>query len=262
MLLAVDVGNSHTTVGVFAGEALRCELRLSTRRSWTRDEFAVALRQALQLAGLGFEALDDAVVACVVPPALGPLCDALERYANLHPLVIGPGVKTGMAIRYDHPQEVGADRIVTAVAAHARYGSPAKSDPTGLVVVDFGTATTFDVIAPGPEYLGGVIVPGIGISADALFERAAKLPRVEVVQPPSVIGRNTVAAIQSGLVYGYVGLVEGIIARIRDEVDWSVRVIATGGFGSTVATLSPAVDLVDETLVLDGLRMIHLRNRS
>jgi len=262
MLLAVDVGNSHTTIGVFAGPRLRCELRLSTRRNWTRDEFAVALRQALQLAGLGFEALDDAIVACVVPPALGPLRDALQRYAGLDPVVVGPGVRTGMPIRYDPPQDVGADRIVTAVAAHERYGNPQGQPPHGLVVVDFGTATTFDVISPQPEYMGGVIAPGIGISADALFTRAAKLPRVDATRPAKVVGRNTVTAIQSGLVNGYLGLVEGIIARIRAEVGWPIKVIATGGFASTLAAESPVVDAVDDTLALEGLRLIHGRTRG
>lgn len=262
MLLAVDVGNSHTTVGVFAGEQLRCELRLSTRRNWTRDEFAVALRQALQLAGLGFEALDDAIVACVVPPALAPLRLALERYANLQPLVVGPGVRTGMPIRYDPPQDVGADRIVTAVAAHTRHGQRMDEPSRGVIVVDFGTAITFDVVSPQPEYLGGVIAPGIGISADALFERAAKLPRVDAAKPPKVIGRNTVAAIQSGLVHGYVGLVEGLIARIRAEVDWPTTVVATGGFATTLARESAVVDVVDDTLALEGLRLIHARNRG
>ena len=262
MLLCVDVGNSHTTLGVFEGETLRCELRVSTRRGWTRDEFAASLRQALQLRDLDFAELTDAVVACVVPPALGPLCDALSRYAGLDPLIVGPGVKTGMPIRYDPPQDVGADRIVTAVAAHRRHAGVVEGKPTGIVVVDFGTATTFDVVSPTPEYLGGAISPGIGISADALFARAAKLPRVDTTRPPSVVGRNTVAAIQSGLLHGYVGLVEGLIARIKDEVGWPVRVVATGGFATTIADESSAIDVVDDALVLEGLRYIHERNRS
>lgn len=262
MLLCVDVGNSHTTLGVFEGTSLRCELRVSTRRGWTRDEIAAALAQALGLAGLGFGALTDAVVASVVPPALDPLCDALRQYAQLDPLVVGPGIKTGMPIRYDPPQDVGADRIVTAVAAHLRYArGDDDEDARGIVVVDFGTATTFDVVSPVPEYLGGAIAPGIGISADALFARAAKLPRVDTRRPPSVVGRNTVASIQSGLVLGYVGLVEGLIARIKDEVDWPVRVIATGGFATTIAAESDAIDVVDDALVLEGLRHIHARNR-
>ncbi len=262
MLLCVDVGNSHTTLGVFEAQTLRCELRVSTRRGWTRDEIAAALLQALQLAGLDFGQLTDAVVACVVPPALGPLCAALRNYAGLDPLVVGPGVKTGMPIRYDPPQDVGADRIVTAVAAHRRHGAKPGEPEMGIVVVDFGTATTFDVVSPTPEYLGGAISPGIGISADALFARAAKLPRVDTTRPPSVVGRNTVAAIQSGLVHGYVGLVEGLIQRIKDEVGWAVRVVATGGFATTIAAESTAIDVVDDALVLEGLRYIHQRNRN
>lgn len=262
VLLAVDVGNSHTTLGVFAGAELRCELRLSTRRGWTRDEIAVDLRQALILCDLSFADLDDAVVACVVPPALPALVEALQRYAGLDPLVVGPGVKTGMPIRYDPPQDVGADRIVTAVAAHERHGGRSEATRRGVIVVDFGTATTFDVVSPRPEYLGGVIAPGVGISADALFARAAKLPRVDAARPPSVIGRNTVTAIQSGLVYGYIGLVEGLIVRIRGELDWPVAVVATGGFAHLLAQESEAIDVVDDTLVLEGLRSIHARNRK
>ncbi len=258
MLLAVDVGNSHTTVGVFEGETLRCELRLATRRGWTRDELGVGLRQALGLADLDFPVLTEAIVACVVPPVLGPLHDALARYVGVDALVVGPGVRTGMPIRYDPPQDVGADRIVTAVAAHERHGRAGH----GIIVVDFGTATTFDVVTPKPEYLGGVIAPGIGIASDALFSRAAKLPRVDISRPERVVGRNTVAAIQSGLVYGYIGLVEGLIVRIREELTWPCRVVATGGFATTVADQSTAVDAVDDALVLEGLRLIHARNAS
>ncbi|MCA9652312.1 MAG: type III pantothenate kinase [Myxococcales bacterium] len=258
MLLAVDVGNSHTTVGVFEEDELRCELRLATRRGWTRDELAVGLKQALDLAGLDFSVLHHAIVACVVPPVLGPLQQALARYVGVDPLVVGPGVRTGMPIRYDPPQDVGADRIVTAVAAHERHGAP--DGDRGIVVVDFGTATTFDVVSPKPEYLGGVIAPGIGIAADALFARAAKLPRVDISRPERVVGRNTVGAIQSGLVYGYIGLVEGLIGRIREEVAWPCRVVATGGFAPVVADRSSAIDVVDDALVLEGLRLIHLRN--
>jgi type III pantothenate kinase len=258
MLLAVDVGNSHTTVGVFEGEALRCELRLATRRGWTRDELAVSLRQALGLMGLDFAALDQAIIACVVPAVLGPLVEALARYVGVDSLVVGPGIRTGMPIRYDSPQDVGADRIVTAVAAHERHRGPDADG--GLIVVDFGTATTFDVVSPKPEYLGGVIAPGIGIAADALFERAARLPRVDISRPDRVVGRNTVGAIQSGLVYGYIGLVEGLIARIKAEVGWPCRVIATGGFAALVARESSVIDVLDDALVLEGLRIIHARN--
>ncbi len=262
MLLAVDVGNSNTTLGVFAGGILRCELRLSTTRSWTRDEVAVALRQALALADLGFRDLTDAVVACVVPPALSPLREALRLYAGIDPLVVGPGVRTGMPIRYDPPQDVGADRIVTAVAAHEKYGRDEEGTTRGVIVVDFGTATTFDVVSPKPEYMGGVIAPGIGISADALFARAAKLPRVDVARPDRVVGRNTVNALQSGLVFGYIALVEGLVRRIRAEIDWPVAVVSTGGFGRVLAQESDLVELFDDALVLEGLHSIYRRNRT
>lgn len=261
VLLAVDVGNSHTTFGVFADGELHCELRLSTRHGWTRDEVAIALRQGLELAGFAFGDVHDAVIACVVPPALPPLREALVRYAGIDPLVVGPGVRSGMPIRYDPPQDVGADRIVTAVAAHERHALR-DGQRIGVIVVDFGTATTFDVVSPAPEYLGGAIAPGIGISADALFARAAKLPRVDTAKPDRVIGRNTVGAIQSGLVHGYLGLVEGLIARIRAEVDFPVKVVATGGFATTMATHTTAIDVVDDALVLEGLRIIHARNRG
>lgn len=261
MLLVVDVGNSHTTLGVFDGARLACEVRLATRRDWTRDEIAIALRQALTLDQISLEDLDDAIVASVVPPVLPAVREALQRYAGLQPLIVGPGVKTGMPIRYDPPQDVGADRIVTAVAAHARHGK-GRDGNTGIIVVDFGTATTFDVISPAPEYCGGVIAPGVGISADALFARAAKLPRVDITRPAKVIGRNTVNAIQSGLVNGYLGLVEGLIARIRSELQWSAIVVATGGFASQLASDCQAIDLVDDALVLEGLRLIHARNRE
>ncbi|MCA9705410.1 MAG: type III pantothenate kinase [Myxococcales bacterium] len=260
MLLAVDVGNSHTTVGVFEGEVLRCELRLATRRGWTRDELAAGLRQALGLVGLDFAGLDQAIVACVVPPVIPPLQAALQRYVGVEPLIVGPGIRTGMPIRYDSPQDVGADRIVTAVAAHERHGGRGEAEH-GIIVVDFGTATTFDVVSPRPEYLGGVIAPGIGIASDALFARAAKLPRVDIVRPEKVVGRNTVAAIQSGLVYGYIGLVEGLITRIRQELSWPCRVVATGGFATVIARDSAAIDEVDDALVLEGLRLIHARNQ-
>lgn len=261
MLLAVDVGNSNTSIGVFEGDQLRCELRLGTRRSWTRDEFAITLERALALQGYGFAAIANAVLACVVPPVQAPIIAALERYVGVKALVIGPGVKTGMPVRYDPPKDVGADRIVAAVAAHERYAREREGgEALGVIIVDFGTATTFDVVSPKPEYLGGVIAPGVGISADALFQRAAKLPRVDVVRPEAVVGRNTVDAIQSGLFWGYVGLVEGVLQNIRREIEWPARVVATGGLARKVAHETDAIDAVDDNLMLEGLRMIHTRN--
>lgn len=264
MLLALDVGNSNTSIGVFEGDRLRCELRLETRRNWTRDEVAILLERALALQGYGFAAISASVIACVVPSALGPLVDGLERYVEAEVLVVGPGVKTGMPVLYDPPKDVGADRIVAAIAAHEFHARPPGSseEPGAVIVVDFGTATTFDVVSPKPEYLGGVIAPGVGISADALFQRAAKLPRVDVIKPESVVGRNTVSAIQSGLFYGYVGLVEGVLRRIRASIEWPARVVATGGLARKVAPETDAIDVVDDNLMLEGLRIIWDRNRK
>jgi type III pantothenate kinase len=261
MLLAVDVGNSNTSLGVFEGDQLRCELRLATRRDWTRDEFAIKLERALALQGLGFASIRHGVLACVVPPVEGPIRAALERYVGVDTLVVGPGIETGMPVRYEPPQDVGADRIVAAIAAHRRYAITDRGT-SAIIIVDFGTATTFDVVSPKPEYLGGIIAPGVGISADALFQRAAKLPRVDVVKPAKVVGRNTVDAIRSGLFYGYVGVVEGVLRRIRAEIEWEARAIATGGLARKVAHETDAIDAVDDNLMLDGLRLVYELNRG
>ena len=262
MLLAVDVGNSNSSIGVFEGDRLRCELRLATNRDWTRDEFAIKLERALALQGLGFAGIDDAIVASVVPPVTRPIVEALARYVAVEALVVSTRIDTGMPVLYEPPGDVGADRLVAALAAHERYASAEHGETTAVIVVDFGTATTFDVVSPTPEYLGGVIAPGVGISADALFQRAAKLPRVDVVKPASVVGRNTVGAIQSGLFYGYVGLVEGVLQRIRAELEWDARVIATGGLARKIALETDVVDHVDDNLMLEGLRLLHERNRG
>lgn len=261
MLLAVDVGNSNTAIGVFAGTQLCCELHVSTSRHWTRDEAAVMLRQYLDLHGVDQGKIDQAVIACVVPPCLRPLVEALRKYWGVESLVVGPGVRTGMPIRYDAPRDVGADRIVAAVAAHERYAKP-RGVEFGVIVVDFGTATTFDVISPQPEFVGGAIAPGIGISADALVSRAARLSRVELEFPPQVVGRNTAQAMQSGLFFGYLGLIEGMIARISEEIAWPSVIVATGGFGSLIASRTDKIEHVDDSLMLVGLRMIYLRNQG
>ena len=260
MLLVLDIGNSNSSFGVFEGEHLRSELRLSTHRSWTRDEFALTLERALALQGIGFADVDAAVLASVVPPVNGPIVAALRRYLEVETLVVDHTLDTGMPIRYEPAQDVGADRIVAAIAAHQRYANGADGK-LAIVIVDFGTATTFDVVSPVPEYLGGIIAPGVGISADALFQRAAKLPRVDVVKPACVVGRTTVGAMQSGLFYGYVGLVEGMLGRIRAELDWQARVIATGGLARKVAPETDAIDIVDDNLMLEGLRLLWLRNQ-
>ncbi|MBW2731770.1 MAG: type III pantothenate kinase [Deltaproteobacteria bacterium] len=252
MLLAVDVGNTNTVLGVFEGERLRESWRVSTSAARTSDENAVLVRELFRLADIE-PALDGAIISSVVPGAVPPLSAALSTRFGLDPLVVGPGLKTGMPILYENPKEVGADRIVNAVAAYERYQQ-------GLVVVDFGTATTFDCVTPQGEYLGGVIAPGITVSADALYHHAAKLPRVEIRRPEQVVGRNTVASMQAGLYYGYAGLVDGIVRRMGEEVAYPLKVVATGGLAPLIADVSTCIDEADEGLTLQGLYILYQRN--
>ncbi len=254
MLLAVDVGNTNTVLGAFEEKALRQHWRVQTNHSRTADEYGIQIRQLFAVGGIDPRAVDAVVVSSVVPPLALTLQRMSERYFGVAPLFIGPGVKTGMPILYEDPREVGADRIVNAVAAWDRWGC-------GLVVVDFGTATTFDAVSQRGEYLGGSICPGITISMEALFSHASKLPEVEFARPPHVIGRNTVASMQSGLVYGYVGLVDGICDRMAREMGISPKVVATGGLAPLIAGVSKSISEVDELLTLTGLRLIHERNR-
>ena len=254
MLLAIDVGNTNTVVGAFDGARLRHHWRIETSHTRTSDEYGVLLRQLFGADGLDPARVDAVAISSVVPPLAFTLQQMSRRYFGLDPLFVGPGVKTGMPILYDNPREVGADRVVNAVAAYERW-------KTGLIVVDFGTATTFDAVSPKGEYLGGAICPGIAISMDALFRSASKLPRVEFARPAQVVGKNTVASMQSGLVYGYVGLVDGICARMVDELGFQPKIVATGGLAPLIAGVSKAISEVDEHLTLDGLRLIHDRNR-
>ena len=255
MLLVIDVGNTNIVYGLFEGTDLRHEFRVESSRGKTADEYAVTLRQLLAMREVGAGHVEAAIVASVVPSLTEPMVGVVARAFSCPVLVVGPGIKTGMPILYENPREVGADRIVNAVAAFERVQS-------GVIVVDFGTATTFDCVTPKGEYLGGVICPGIQISADALFARAAKLPRVEITKPAKVVGRNTVHSMQSGIIYGYVGLVDGMVERLREELGYPCRVLATGGFATVVAPLSKVIDDVEPILTLTGLRLLYERNKN
>ena len=255
MLLVIDIGNTNTSLGVFDDENLTANWRLTTARERTGDEWGVHTRNLFALAGLDFKSIDAIAIASVVPPLNFTLKRMAEVYFRVTPLFVDHTIETGVPILYQPPSDVGADRIVDAVAAIHKYGAP-------CIVVDFGTATTFDAINATGEYLGGVITPGITISSDALFERAAKLPRVEIKRPEKVIGSATVEAMQSGLYYGYVGLVDDILRRMIAELGGSPRVIATGGLAPLIAKGSRYVEIVDETLTLEGLRLVYERQRA
>lgn len=254
MLLAVDVGNTQTHIGCFAEAELRESWRLATDGSATADELALAISGLFQLRGVEFASVDAAIVSSVVPRLAPEYTRMCERYLDLACLIVGPTIRTGIAIRTESPHELGADRIVNAVAAYETYGR-------ACVVVDFGTAITYDAISTAGEYLGGVIAPGIEISIEALASRAAKLPKIDLVEPEAVIGRSTQQSIQSGIVYGFAGQIDGIVRRLVAELGEQTRVVATGGNASAIVPFCETIDDVDELLTLQGLRLIHERNR-
>ncbi|PLX79178.1 MAG: pantothenate kinase [Desulfuromonas sp.] len=255
MLLVIDVGNTNTVLGLFQEDRLVRDWRIATDINRTVDEHAVLFRQLFAISDLELTAVSGIIISCVVPPLLAPLEALGQTYFNVKPCVVGPGIKTGMPIKYDNPREVGADRIVNAVAAFERYRR-------SLIVVDFGTATTFDYISAQGEYVGGAISPGLVVATEALIQRASKLPKVEILQPPAVIARNTVNSIQSGIFHGYVGLVDGIIRKMREEAGETAFAVATGGNARLVAAGSETIDEIEPNLTLEGLKIIYNRNKT
>ncbi len=254
LLLTIDVGNTHIMLGVYREDKILIYWRLATRKESTEDELGMVVKNLLHNSHLRLSDIEAVAISSVVPPLMYSLDRMATKYFNVEPLIIGPGIKTGLNIVTDNPREVGADRIVNAVAGYNMYGGP-------LIIVDFGTATTFCAISETGDYLGGVIAPGIGISLEALFQKAAKLPRVEIVRPEKVIGKDTIASMQAGIVFGFVGQVDGIVRRMVREFQIEPQVIATGGFASLIASESETISEVNPLLTLEGLRIISTMNR-
>lgn len=260
MLLTLDVGNTNTVLGLYRMEGekpgeMAAHWRVTTHRTQTSDEYGVLFVNLFNMSGLSVDSVKHIIISSVVPPVETTLRRVCERYFHLQPLFVEPGIKTGMPVLVDNPAELGADRLVNCIAAFDRYGGP-------CIIVDFGTATTFDVVSAKGEYLGGAISPGLGISADALFARAARLGRVDIKRPPRVIGVNTVTHLQSGLYYGYIGLVDGILERMIAEIGAQPRIIATGGLARQISEDSRYIHEIDDMLTLDGLKILFERNRS
>jgi len=258
LLLTIDVGNTNTVLGVHDGEDLKAHWRLTTRREQTADEYGILVRSLFAASSIDVGQIVGVALASVVPPLTSVVVTLCRTYLGHEPLVIEPGVKTGMPILYEPPSDVGADRIVNGVAAWDRFG---QSGGRPMIVVDFGTATTLDAISGKGEYLGGAICPGVQISADALFQRAARLPRIDVRKPPRVVGRTTVGAMESGLFYGYVGMVEGLVKRMGDELGGNAICVATGGLADVIAPETALIQHVDPDLTLHGLRLVWERNQ-
>lgn len=255
MIFVLDVGNTNTVLGVYDEDILKYHWRIETSRNKTEDEYGMVIKSLLQHEGLSFDQFDGIIISSVVPPIMFALERMCKKYFGVKPLIVGPGIKTGLNIKYENPREVGADRIVNAVAGIQEYGSP-------LIIVDFGTATTYCYINEDKQYMGGAIAPGINISTEALYSKAAKLPRIEISRPEGIIGKNTVSAMQSGILYGYVGQVEGIVNRIKAQINLEPTVIATGGLATLIANESTVIDVVEPFLTLKGLQLIYKRNRE
>lgn len=253
LIFVIDVGNTNMVLGVYENDKLKHYWRIETNRNRTEDEYGMVIKNLFVHEGLSFSSIHGMIISSVVPPIMLALERMCKRYFNIKPLIVGPGVKTGLDIKYENPREVGADRIVNAVAAIHEYGSP-------LIIVDFGTATTYCYINEHKQYMGGAIAPGIHISTEALYSKAAKLPRIEIVRPNSVIGKNTVSSMQSGIYYGYVGQVEEIVRRIKEKSKEKPMVIATGGLANLIAEDAKCIDIVDPLLTLKGLYLIYKRN--
>ncbi len=254
MIFVIDVGNTNTVLGVFDGEELKYQWRIETSRNKTEDEYGMIIKELFTHVGIRSSDINGIIISSVVPPIMFSLERMCEKYFNITPMIVGPGIKTGLNIKYDNPKEVGADRIVNAVAGIHQYGAP-------LIIVDFGTATTYCYIDEDKQYMGGAIAPGINISTEALYTKAAKLPRIEIARPNGIVGKNTVHAMQAGILFGYVGQVEGIVRRMKEEATVEPKVIATGGLASLIAKESDAIDVVDPFLTLKGLQMIFARNQ-
>lgn len=253
MIFVADVGNSNTVLGVYEEQSLRFHWRISTSRSATADEYGIMVVQLFQHAGIRADDIGGVIISSVVPPVNATLEQMCAKYIHRSPLFVGPGIKTGLNIRYENPRDVGADRIVNAVAGIHLYGPP-------LIIVDFGTATTFCYIDTKGDYIGGAIAPGIGISTEALYQKAAKLPRIELIKPRSMVGRTTVSSMQAGIIFGFAGQVDGIVQRICEERRVQPRVVATGGFADLIAGESRTIDIVNPLLTLQGLQLIYERN--
>ncbi|KMY55978.1 MULTISPECIES: type III pantothenate kinase [Bacillaceae] len=253
MIFVLDVGNTNTVLGVYEEDELKFHWRIETSRNKTEDEYGMIVKNLFQHEGITFDQIEGIIISSVVPPIMFSLEQMCQKYFNIKPMIVGPGMKTGLNIKYENPREVGADRIVNAVAAIHEYGSP-------LIIVDFGTATTYCYVDEEGNYMGGAIAPGINISTEALYSRAAKLPRIEIIRPDHIVGKNTVAAMQAGILYGYVGQVDGIVNRMKEQSKKQPTVVATGGLAPLIGEEAQSIDIIDPLLTLKGLCLIYKRN--